>query len=70
METEYDIFEVSADLTIRWHICVSGKKRALNALKIVGLQTLNQCFATELKTGEIIGWANKKETASAPKLKN
>ena len=63
METEYDIFEVRPDMTIRWHICVSGKKRALDALKMVGLQTLNQCFAAELKTGEVIGWANKQTAA-------
>jgi len=58
VETEYDIFEVLLNRSVRWHVCVREKQLALYTLKVLGTQTFNECFATNLGTHEIIGRVN------------
>lgn len=58
METEYDIFEVLLNRTVKWHLCARGKQSALDVLKALGSRTFNECFATDLGTQEIIARVN------------
>ena len=64
METEYDVFEVLLNRSIKWHLCVRGKQRALDMLKALGIRTFNECFATDLGTQEIIGRVNSGNIAA------
>jgi hypothetical protein len=59
MDTEYDVFEILSNRSVKWHMCVREKQRALDMLKAVGSLTFNECFATDLGTQEIIGRVNK-----------
>jgi len=54
METQYDIFEVLLNRTVKWHRCVLGKQGALYMLKDVSFHTSNECFAIDLETREIL----------------
>jgi hypothetical protein len=58
METEYDVFEVLLNRSVKWHLCVREKQLALDMLKALGTRTFNECFATNLGTQEIIGRVN------------
>jgi hypothetical protein len=58
METEYDVFEVLLNRSVKWHVCVREKQHALDMLKALGSRTFNECFATILGTQEIIGRVN------------
>lgn len=65
METEYDVFEILLNRSVKWHLCVREKQRALDMLKAVGSRTFNECFATDLGTGEIIARANSEGSSPA-----
>jgi len=58
MNTEYDVFEILLNRSVKWHVCVREKQRALDMLKAVGSRTFNECFATDLETRQIIGRVN------------
>jgi hypothetical protein len=58
VETEYDVFEVLLNRSVKWHLCVREKRCALDMLKALGSRTFNECFATDLETNEIIGRVN------------
>jgi hypothetical protein len=58
VETEYDVFEILLNRSVKWHLCVREKQRALNMLKALGSRTFNECFATNLETHEIIARVN------------
>jgi hypothetical protein len=58
METEYDVFEIRLNRSVRWHLCIREKQCALDMLKALGSRTFNECFATDLETHEIIGRVN------------
>jgi hypothetical protein len=59
MDHEYDVFEVFPDHTIRWRLCVHGASSALAKLEALAQQTVNECFATDISTQEIIGRVNE-----------
>jgi hypothetical protein len=63
MSTEYDVFEILLDGSVKWHLCIPEKQRALAVLKAVGSRTFNECFATNLETQEIIGRVNERRLA-------
>jgi len=58
MHTEYDVFEILLNRSVKWHLCVREKQRALDMLRALGSRTFNECFATDLGTQEIIGRVN------------
>jgi hypothetical protein len=58
MDTEYDVFEILINRSVKWHLCVREKHRALDILRALGTRTFNECFATDLGTREIIGRVN------------
>jgi len=58
MGTEYDVFEILLNGSVKWHACVREKQRALDMLKALGSRTFNECFATDLETRQIIGRVN------------
>jgi hypothetical protein len=60
LESEYDVFEVLLNRSVKWHLCVREKQRALDMLKALGSRTFNECFATDLGTQEIIGRVNSR----------
>lgn len=60
MDTEYDVFEILLNRSVKWHSCFREKQRALEVLKALGTQTFNECFATDLATREIIGRVNRR----------
>jgi len=64
MNTEYDVFEILQDRSVRWRFCLQGKQRALDTLKALSARTFNECFATNLATREIIGRVNNRTIAS------
>jgi len=64
VETEYDLFEVLSNRSVKWHLCVRGKQRALDMLKALGSRTFHECFATDFETQEIIGRVNSESVAS------
>jgi hypothetical protein len=64
VETEYDVFEILLNRSVKWHLCVREKQRALNMLKALGSRTFNECFATDLETHEIIARVNNGNIAS------
>jgi hypothetical protein len=69
MNTEFDVFEILQNGSVRWHLCVQVKQRALNMLRALGSRTFNECFATDLETQEIIGRVNQRHLA-APSVMN
>lgn len=58
MHRRYHIFEIYPDHSLKWHASVTGKKRVLEKLKALSRETLNECFATEVGTREIIACVN------------
>jgi hypothetical protein len=60
MNAEFDVFEILLNGSIKWHLSVREKQRALDMLKAVGSMTFNECFATALETQEIIGRVNER----------
>ena len=66
MNTDYDIFEILRDRSVKWRLCVRDKQCALDMLKVVGNRTFNECFATDLWTREIIGRVNSGNIAAQP----
>jgi hypothetical protein len=66
MDTDYDLFEVLFDRSVKWRSCVRDRQRALDMLKVVGSRTFNQCFAINLRTHEIIGRVNSGHIAAQP----
>jgi hypothetical protein len=69
MDTEYDVFEILQDRSVRWRFCLPGKQRAPHTLKALGARTFNECFATNLATREIIGRVNDGSIAAQTIMK-
>jgi hypothetical protein len=63
MNTEFDVFEILLNGSVKWHLCIREKQRALDMLKAVGTRTYNECFAKNLETQEIIGRVNDRRLA-------
>jgi hypothetical protein len=59
MDREYDVFEVYPDHSLRWRVCILGRQAALAALEALRNATVNECFATDTGTQEIIGRVNE-----------
>jgi len=67
MHQDYDVFEVFPDHTLRWRVCVHGTQLALATLEEIAKRTVNECFASNVGTQEIIGRANEgPSTAHVP----
>lgn len=58
METEYDIFEILLNRSVKWHLCAQGKKAATYMLKLVASRTFNECLAIDLATQETLARMN------------
>ena len=65
METEYDIFEILLNRSVKWHLCARGKKAALYMLKLVASRTFNECFAIDLETQASLARMNGGSYAAA-----
>ena len=70
METEYDVFEILLNRSVKWRLCVREKQLALDKLKAFGTRTFNECFATHLGTQEIIGRVNSGSIGSETVLED
>jgi hypothetical protein len=70
METEYDVFEIRLNRSVKWHLCIREKQCALDMLKALGTRTFNECFATDLETHEIIGRVNSESIGSEAVLED
>jgi hypothetical protein len=64
MNTEFDVFEILLNGSVKWHLCIREKQRALDMLKALGSRTFNECFATDLETQEIIGRVNERRLSA------
>ncbi len=64
MDHDYDVFEVFPDHSLRWHVCIHGTQLALTTLEELGKQTVNECFASNISTQEIIGRVNEGRAAA------
>jgi hypothetical protein len=64
MNTEYDVFEVLLNRSVKWQFCAREKQLALDVLKALGTRTFNECFATDLGTQEIIGRVNSERVGA------
>jgi hypothetical protein len=58
MNRQYDVFEIYPDHSVKWHACVVGLARAIEKLEALGRETLNECFATDLGTQQIVARVN------------
>jgi hypothetical protein len=58
MDRQYDVFEIYPDHSVKWHACVAGLALAVAKLEALGRETLNECFATDLDTQQIIARVN------------
>ena len=58
MEREYDIFERLPDASTRCLTRVHGTLHVRSVLEQRGKQTTNECFAKNIRTGEIIARVN------------
>jgi hypothetical protein len=59
MDREYDVFEVCPDHSLKWRVRVLGKQTTLAALEALTNETVNECFAMDIRTQEIIGCVNE-----------
>jgi hypothetical protein len=59
VEHDYDVFEVFPDHTLRWRECVHGTRSALAKLEALAKLTVNECFAADIRTQEIVGRVNE-----------
>ena len=64
MDKDYDVFEVFPDHSLRWRVCVHGTQFALATLEEIAKQTVNECFASNISTQEIIGRVNEGRAAA------
>jgi hypothetical protein len=58
VDHQYDVFEIYPDHSVKWHACVVGLAGALEKLETLGRETLNECFATDLGTQQIVARVN------------
>jgi hypothetical protein len=56
---DYDVFEIYPDHSIKWRISVHGTQNALATLEALTKQTVNECFASDMDTQEIVGHVNE-----------
>ena len=59
MDGRFDVFEIYPDHSIRWRVCVLGRQATLVALEALTNETVNECFATDVGTHEIVGRVNE-----------
>jgi hypothetical protein len=60
LDRDYDIYEKLPDSSVRFLIRVHGTRHVPSILKARGEKTTNECFAKNIRTGEIIGRVNDK----------
>jgi hypothetical protein len=60
LDRDYDIFEKLPDASVRVLIRVHGTRHVPSILKARGEKTTNECFAKNIRTGEIIARVNDK----------
>ncbi len=56
---DYDVFELYPDHSLRLRLSVHGTQVALATLEALASRTINECFATDISTQEIIGRVNE-----------
>jgi len=69
MEQDYDIFERFPDSSVRCLICVHGTGHVPKVLEKRGKQTMNECFAMNTRTREVIARVNDKVARRAQLIK-
>ena len=62
VNTDYDLFEVFPDGSVMWRVSIRGTQLALATLAAIGKQTVNECFAKNLRTQRVIGRVNEAST--------
>jgi hypothetical protein len=65
MNRDYEIFEKFPDTTLRSLARVHGTRHVPQILEDRGKQTTNECFARNIRTGEIIARVNDKASRRA-----
>lgn len=70
MERDYDIFERLPDASTRCLTRVHGTLHVRSVLEQRGRQTINECFARNIRTGEIIARVNDNVASRAQLLKH
>jgi len=60
LDRDYDILEKLPDNSVRVLIRVHGTRHVPSILKARGEETKNECFARNIRTGEIIARVNDK----------
>jgi hypothetical protein len=70
MERDYDIFERLPDASTRCLTRVHGTLHVRSVLEQRGKQTINECFAKNIRTGEIIARVNDNVASRAQLLRN
>ena len=64
LNIQYDVFEILPDGSAILRAFVKRTKHVLEMLKAVGMQTNNECFATNLNRRKIIGSVNEGRSRS------
>jgi hypothetical protein len=54
MSREYDLFESMPDGSFQWHGFENGLEEARQRLRVLNLETENNCFAIDIRTNEIV----------------
>jgi len=67
VNTGYDLFEIFPDGSVMWRVSIHGTELALATLAAIGKQTINECFAKNLNTQQIIGQVNEASAADSSK---
>ncbi len=62
MNREYEIFEKLPDASVRCLTRVNGTLHVPKVLEQWGKQTTNECYAKNVRSGEIIARVNEKPT--------
>ncbi len=70
MERDYDIFERLPDASVRCLVRVHGTLHVHRVLEARAKQTVNECFAMNIRTREIIARVNDNVASRAHLLKH
>jgi hypothetical protein len=65
MNIDYDLFELFPDGSVMWRVSIHGTELALATLAAIGKQTINECFAKNLTTQQVIGRVNEASAADS-----
>jgi len=58
LDRDYEIFEKLPNASVRFLIRVHGTRHVPGILEARGKETTNECFAKNIRTGEIVGRVN------------